>query len=103
MYQGSSLVGCENRESVVCGSLNNDPSLDVRVCEAVKLHMLAAALDLHAAATKGDILPLFAMIMFARHSSPNPRLLLKNHLNPVGDTAGLEQVRVHFIGIVCSL
>uniref|UniRef100_A0A0P4W417 OTU domain-containing protein n=1 Tax=Scylla olivacea TaxID=85551 RepID=A0A0P4W417_SCYOL len=86
------LMGCENRECVVLARVNRDPLLDVRLCEAVKLHMLAAALDLHAANTCGESVPLFAMIMFARHSSMTPRDLLRNHLNPVGDTAGLEQV-----------
>ncbi|XP_045120342.1 uncharacterized protein LOC123509836 isoform X6 [Portunus trituberculatus] len=85
------LMGCENRECVVLARVNRDPLLDVRLCEAVKLHMLAAALDLHAANTCGESVPLFAMIMFARHSSMTPRDLMKNHLNPVGDTAGLEQ------------
>lgn len=86
------LMGCENRECVVLARLNRDPLLDVRLCEAVKLHMLAAALDLHAASVSGESVPLFAMIMFARHSSLTPQDLLRNHLNPVGDTGGLEQV-----------
>lgn len=85
-------MGCENRECVVLARLNRDPLLDVRLCEAVKLHMLVAALDLHAANISGDNVPLFAMIMFARHTSLTPKDLMRNHLNPVGDTAGLEQV-----------
>lgn len=92
------LMGCENRECVVLARLNQDPLLDVRLCEAVKLHMLAAALDLHAANVNGESVPLFAMIMFARHSSLTPRDLLRNHLNPVGDTAGLEQVEMFLLG-----
>lgn len=92
------LMGCENRECVVLARLNRDPLLDVRLCEAVKLHMLAAALDLHAANACGESVPLFAMIMFARHSSMTPRDLLRNHLNPVGDTAGLEQVEMFLLG-----
>lgn len=89
-------MGCENRECVVLSSLNGDPVLDVKLCEAVKLHMLAAAINLHTDNNNGSSVPLFAMIMFARHSSPTPRDLLRNHLNPVGDSAGLEQV-----GIFC--
>ncbi|XP_066982080.1 uncharacterized protein [Macrobrachium rosenbergii] len=85
------LMGVENRECVVLSRLNGDPTLDIKLCEAVKLHMLAAALDLHIGNNNGDNVPLFAMIMFARHSSLTPRDLLKNHLNPVGDSAGLEQ------------
>ncbi|XP_042216421.1 uncharacterized protein LOC121862318 isoform X3 [Homarus americanus] len=85
------LMGCENRECVVLSRLNGDPNLDVKLCEAVKLHMLATALDLYVSNNNGENVPLFAMIMFARHSSLTPRDLLRNHLNPVGDTAGLEQ------------
>ncbi|XP_069945000.1 uncharacterized protein [Cherax quadricarinatus] len=87
------LTGCENRECVVLSQLNGDSELDVKLCEAVKLHMLASALDLYISNNNGDNVPLFAMIMFARHSSLTPKDLVRNHLNPVGDTAGLEQDR----------
>lgn len=94
-------MDCENRECVVLSRFNDDPMLDVKLCEAVKLHMLVAALDLHACNNNGDTVPLFAMIMFARHSSQTPRDLVRNHLNHVGDTAGLEQVST--IGILRNL
>ena len=74
-------------------SLNNCQRLDVQLCEAVKLHMLVAALQLFATSSCGGSVPLFAMIMFARQSSETPEQLMKNHLNVVGDTGGLEQVR----------
>ncbi len=75
LWQVMNLMGCENRECVVLARLNRDPLLDVRLCEAVKLHMLAAALDLHAANVSGESVPLFAMIMFARHSLPSSCVL----------------------------
>ncbi|XP_071512736.1 uncharacterized protein [Panulirus ornatus] len=93
-----SLMGCENRECVVLSHLNGDPDLDVKLCEAIKLHMLAAAINLHTDNNNGSSVPLFAMIMFARHSSLTPKDLLKNHLNPVGDTAGLEQIEMFLMG-----
>lgn len=68
----------------------------MKLCEAVKLHMLATALDLHIGNNNGDNVPLFSMIMFARHTSLTPRDFVKNHLNLVGDTAGLEQVSADF-------
>ena len=37
--------------------------------------------------------PLFAMLLFARDTSSTPRELMANHLNHVGDSGGLEQVR----------
>ena len=39
--------------------------------------------------------PLFAMLLFARDTSSTPRDLMTNHLNHVGDSGGLEQVRPH--------
>lgn len=93
-----SLKGCENRECVVLSRLNSDPLLDVKLCEAVKLHMLATALDLHIGNNNGDNVPLFSMIMFARHTSLTPRDFVKNHLNLVGDTAGLEQIEMFLMG-----
>jgi ubiquitin thioesterase otulin len=54
--------------------------------------MLASALQLHSVNTCGGNVPLFALIIFARETSQNPEQFLRNHLNCVGDTAGLEQV-----------
>ena len=73
--------------------LNSDPSLDLHVVEAVKLHMLQCAMELHRGSTNGsDNVPLFAMLMFARDTSETPKDLMNNHLREVGNTGGLEQV-----------
>ena len=47
--------------------------------------------------------PMFAMIMFARDSSEDPYHFMIKHLNAVGDTGGLEQVREHSLspGVFC--
>ncbi len=36
--------------------------------------------------------PVFVWLMFARDTSLDPRSFFENHLNPVGDSGGLEQV-----------
>lgn len=84
---------CMNeREETLYNLLNRDPSLDLHVMEAVKLHMMAAALDLHEASSKGQDVPLFSVLMFARDTSEVPTDFMNNHLVKVGDSGGLEQV-----------
>jgi len=73
--------------------LNSDPTLDLHVVEAVKLHMLRCAMELHRGSANGsDDVPLFAMLMFARDTSETPKDLMNNHLREVGNSGGLEQV-----------
>ncbi|XP_034251657.1 uncharacterized protein LOC117651607 isoform X2 [Thrips palmi] len=92
------LQAASDRESALVNMLNNDPWLDARLCEAVKLLMLVGALELKAAADQGQPLPLFAELLFARDTSSTPNDLMHNHLRHVGDTAGLEQVEMFLLG-----
>lgn len=95
---GDNLVGCCDRDTTLEKLLNTNPRLDLQLCEAVKLHMLASALQLHGTSSCGNTVPLFAMIMFARQSSQTPADFMKNHLNIVGDTGGLEQIEMFLLG-----
>ena len=88
-----SLQGSRDREADLTQLLNRDETIDVRLCEAVKLHMLASAKELYEASLTGSDVPLFAIILFARESSDTIEAFVRNHLNVVGDTGGLEQVR----------
>lgn len=90
--QSSLLDEAPNRESLLVHMLNSDASLDLHVLEAVKLHMLVSAMQLHSASATSCDLPLFAILMFARDTSETPRDLMNNHLQAVGNTGGLEQV-----------
>ena len=38
-------------------------------------------------------MPTFVWLLFARDSSETPEKLLLNHINPIGDSGGLEMVR----------
>lgn len=80
------------REEAVVDLLNCNPSLDLHVLEAVKLHMLLQSIKLYEANVKGDDIPLFALLMFSRDTSASPKAFMNNHLCQVGDTGGLEQV-----------
>ena len=77
--------------------MNADSNMDVLLCEAVKIHMLAASLELyeHHVSNVSD-LPVWASMLFLRDTSMNPHDFMLNHLNPVGDIAGLEQVKYSF-------
>lgn len=88
-----------NREETLVTLLNSDPTLDLHVVEAVKLHMLQCAMELHRGNTSGaDDVPLFAMLMFARDTSETPKDLMNNHLREVGNSGGLEQVEMFLLG-----
>ena len=87
----SSATG--DKEETLAALLNCDLTLDLHIMEAVKLHMLWNAMQLHQQNSIGtDEVPLFAMLMFARDTSETPKDLMNNHLRDVGNTGGLEQV-----------
>ena len=85
-------------ESLV-SRLNADVLLDTQMMEALKLHVLGAALSLELAASLGETLPLFALALFSRPDSKNARDLALNYLNPIGDSSTLERVRISFFSI----
>ncbi|XP_069586700.1 ubiquitin thioesterase otulin isoform X1 [Ranitomeya imitator] len=66
--------------------------------EAVKFLMLKTAIDLFNASENGTEVPVFSWLLFARNTSNNPCEFLKNHLNHVGHSGGLEQVEMFLLG-----
>ncbi|XP_072008864.1 ubiquitin thioesterase otulin isoform X3 [Engystomops pustulosus] len=66
--------------------------------EAVKFLMLKSAIDLFNANEDGKEVPVFSWLLFARNTSNNPCEFLKNHLNHVGHSGGLEQVEMFLLG-----
>ena len=77
--------------------MNADVLLDTRLMEALKLHVLGAALSLELADSLGETLPMFALALFSRPDSKTAKQLVLNYLNPVGDSATLERVNIYFI------
>lgn len=53
--------------------------------------MLMSAADVYRANLAGETVPDFAWLLFARDMCQSPADLLINHLNKVGDSAGLDQ------------
>ncbi|XP_018422881.1 PREDICTED: ubiquitin thioesterase otulin [Nanorana parkeri] len=66
--------------------------------EAVKFLMLRTAVDLYNANENGLEVPVFSWLLFARNTSNNPCEFMKNHLNQVGHSGGLEQVEMFLLG-----
>nr|CAD7592092.1 unnamed protein product [Timema genevievae] len=87
-----SLLSSErNREEALVNILTSDPLIDLHIMEAVKLHMLHRAMELHQANSNGYDVPLFAVLMFSRDTSETPKDFMNNHLSEVGNSGGLEQ------------
>lgn len=89
------------RDEMSTALLNSDAQCDLELMEGVKLLMLLKAIDLHNDMSQGNDVPIFVWLMFARDTSDTLELFVKNHLNPVGDSGGLEQVEMFLLG--CSL
>ena len=72
--------------------LNSDPNSDLELMEGVKLLMFLTAASLHGDMQQGNDVPVFVWLIFARDTSEDIVSFVKNHLNSIGDTGGLEQV-----------
>lgn len=89
-FQSGQLKVCTtDRSNVLAELMNSEPELDLLMMEAIKLHMIVSAIKLYS--NKSEM-PTFGMLMFARDTSETPKDFMNNHLLPIGDTAGLEQV-----------
>ena len=60
--------------------------------EGLKLLMFLDSLDLNDSREIGEDVPIFVWLLFARDTSETPLMFLKNHLNTLGDSGGIEQV-----------
>ncbi|XP_062401099.1 ubiquitin thioesterase otulin-like [Sardina pilchardus] len=90
-HAAAASPGVEGRRSV-CEQLFQGGEDEFGVIEALKLLMLAHSVDLHVAKQRGDNVPIFCWLLFARDTSSSPRSYLANHLSQVGFSRGMEQV-----------
>ncbi|ESO97479.1 hypothetical protein LOTGIDRAFT_115152 [Lottia gigantea] len=98
----SKLSTYKEREEMTLNLLNAHPDTDIEIMEGVKLLMLVKAVELFRDNQKGKDLPIFANLMFARDTSDSISKFVLNHLNPVGDSSGLEQVEMCLLGQTIS-
>lgn len=85
---------------MISALLNNKQSVDLQMMEATKALMMLTALKVHQDYRAEKPVPTFVWLMFARDTSLDPKSFFENHLNPVGDAAGLEQVCVHVMKFI---
>ncbi|XP_021496127.1 ubiquitin thioesterase otulin isoform X1 [Meriones unguiculatus] len=82
---------------IACDELFTNEEEEYSLYEAVKFLMLNRAIELYDDKEKGKDVPFFSVLLFARDTSNDPEQLLRNHLNQVGHTGGLEQVEMFLL------
>lgn len=91
-----------------CDKLFKNEEEEYSLYEALKFLMLNTAIELYNDDKNGRRVPVFSWLLFARDTSSNPCQLMHNHLNQIGHSGGLEQVRrecsfsVIFLLGICS-
>lgn len=76
----------------MCNILFSDAILEYKLYEAVKFIMLYQVTEVYEQMKTNKIIPGLFRLLFSRESSSDPLSFMMNHLNPMGDTCGLEQV-----------
>ncbi|XP_061445512.1 ubiquitin thioesterase otulin isoform X3 [Rhineura floridana] len=84
-------------KQAACDELFRSEEDEYKLYEAVKFLMLNTAIELYEDNEKGKEVPMFSWLLFARDTSSNPSQLMKNHLNQLGLTGGLEQVEMFLL------
>lgn len=97
-WQAAVLCESPSERQHLCEQWFQGGEQELGLMEALKLLMLARAVELHTSIQKGDDPPLFCWLLFARDSSDCPLSFLNNHLSHVGLSAGLEQVEMFLLG-----
>ena len=79
--------------------MNGSEGEEVKLFEAVKFLMLYNSIKLHKGMLSGQETSILPMLLFARDTSTEPRSFMKNHLNHVGDSGGLDQVCMFYFNL----
>nr|KAG5714564.1 hypothetical protein BaRGS_007010 [Batillaria attramentaria] len=88
----------EERKARTLNLLNSSEIFSTQLMEGMKLMMLFGVADLEREMAKGSEVPTFAWLLFARDTSETVVDFVKNHLNCVGDSAGVDQVEMCLLG-----
>uniref|UniRef100_UPI00398E6E2C uncharacterized protein isoform X2 n=2 Tax=Pristiophorus japonicus TaxID=55135 RepID=UPI00398E6E2C len=98
----SKMDSLEERRAACEEVFKNDEE-EYRLYEAMKIVMLAKAIELDGDKVQEKDVPLFCWLLFARDTSADPCQFMKNHLNHVGYTGGLDQVEMFLLGYSLQL
>ncbi|XP_012645720.1 ubiquitin thioesterase otulin isoform X2 [Microcebus murinus] len=96
-WTGLAEMRTAEARQIACDELFTNEEEEYSLYEAVKFLMLNRAIELYNDKEKGKEVPFFSVLLFARDTSNDPGQLLRNHLNQVGHTGGLEQVEMFLL------
>uniref|UniRef100_M3YI84 OTU deubiquitinase with linear linkage specificity n=2 Tax=Mustela putorius furo TaxID=9669 RepID=M3YI84_MUSPF len=96
-WAGLAELRTAEARQIACDELFTNEEEEYSLYEAVKFLMLNRAIELYDDKEKGKEVPFFSVLLFARDTSNDPGQLLRNHLNQVGHTGGLEQVEMFLL------
>ena len=82
----------DDRQTHFLALFNSKSYAEIKLFEALKLLMLKKAVELHQCQSRGEDVPTFVWLLFARDTSEDPKSFMLNHLNLAGKSGGLEQV-----------
>ena len=77
----------------MCNILFSDAILEYKLYEALKFIMLYQVTEVYEQMKTKKVIPTLFRLLFSRETSSDPLSFMMNHLNSIGDTCGLEQVR----------
>ncbi|XP_047623867.1 ubiquitin thioesterase otulin isoform X2 [Phacochoerus africanus] len=97
LWAGLAELRTAEARQIACDELFTNEEEEYSLYEAVKFLMLNRAIELYDDKEKGKDVPFFSVLLFARDTSNDPGQLLRNHLNQVGHTGGLEQVEMFLL------
>ncbi|XP_063401172.1 serine-rich adhesin for platelets-like isoform X2 [Mytilus trossulus] len=101
--EAKSFESQSDRELWTINLLNSDPTCDLHLMEGLKLLMLLNMLDLKDKQDRDEDIPIFVWLLFARDTSESPFMFVKNHLNNLGNNAGIEQIEMFLLGHTLSV
>ncbi|XP_051006970.1 inactive ubiquitin thioesterase OTULINL [Acomys russatus] len=82
----------------MCNALFSDAVLESKLYEALKFIMLYQVTEVYEQMKTNKLVPSLFRLLFSRESSADPLSFMMNHLNPIGDTCGLEQIDMFVLG-----
>ncbi|XP_013205188.1 inactive ubiquitin thioesterase FAM105A isoform X1 [Microtus ochrogaster] len=87
-----------HKRGSMCNILFSDAILEYKLYEAVKFIMLYQVTEVYEQMKTNKIIPGLFRLLFSRESSSDPLSFMMNHLNPMGDTCGPEQIDMFILG-----
>ncbi|XP_075731668.1 uncharacterized protein LOC119180818 isoform X2 [Rhipicephalus microplus] len=85
--------------ALLASKLNEDPTLDAKLVEAVKIVMLKSALELFAAQKDSDApCPLFATVLFSQVTATSPEEHLVSHVSRLGKSLAVPEADLYLLG-----